>query len=70
MPFRPIVGSWTNAYLTALDVNGVLWSTGHDGSIIHAIKLRSGPDYILLQGDRLFVRTYDTDYIFRVPRSN
>ncbi len=94
-----------NAYLTALDVNGVLlWRSRslvsnasnfvvlddaiiagygftaepdylyvinrHDGWIIHTIKLRSGPDYILLQGDRLFVRTYDTDYIFRVLRSN
>ncbi len=36
------------------------------GEVYERIKLKSGPEYILLKGDRLYVRTYDTDYRFRV----
>ena len=36
------------------------------GEVRERIKLKSGPEYILLKGDRLYVRTYDTDYLFRV----
>ena len=36
------------------------------GEVYERIKLKSGPEHILLKGDRLYVRTYDTDYLFRV----
>lgn len=36
------------------------------GAVYERIKLKSGPEYILLKGDQLYVRTYDTDYRFRV----
>ncbi|HRD68155.1 MAG TPA: PQQ-binding-like beta-propeller repeat protein [Candidatus Competibacter sp.] len=38
------------------------------GAVYERIKLKSGPEYILLKGDQLYVRTYDTDYRFRVGR--
>jgi hypothetical protein len=36
------------------------------GQVYERIKLKSGPEYILLKGDQLYVRSYDTDYRFRV----
>jgi outer membrane protein assembly factor BamB len=35
------------------------------GAIDARIPLKSGPDAIVAKGDQLFVRTYDTDYVFR-----
>lgn len=35
------------------------------GKVEQKIPVRSGPELIRLKGDRLFVRTYDTDYVFR-----
>jgi hypothetical protein len=37
-----------------------------DGAAVAKIPLKSGPSYILRKGDRLFVRTYDRDYVFRL----
>jgi serine/threonine protein kinase len=38
------------------------------GDVIQKITLKSGPDYIIRKNDDIFVRTYDTDYIFRIKR--
>jgi len=40
-----------------------------DGEAVGKIPLKSGPDYIIRQGDRLYVRTYNTDYIFQLLQS-
>ncbi|AKT40288.1 hypothetical protein [Chondromyces crocatus] len=45
-------------FLHVLDLN--------TGEITQKIPLKSGPTWILSQGNRLMVRTYDTDYVFRV----
>ncbi len=37
-----------------------------NGRQIEKIALRTGPQYILRKDDQLFVRTYNTDYVFRV----
>jgi hypothetical protein len=36
-----------------------------DGRIVQTIKLKKSPEYILKKGDSIFVRTYDTDYLFK-----
>lgn len=36
-----------------------------DGAAVAKIPLKSGPSYLLRKDDRLFVRTYDRDYVFR-----
>lgn len=38
------------------------------GAIAQTIRVKSGPDFIVRKGDRLYVRTYDTDYVFRIER--
>ncbi|HEX6084927.1 MAG TPA: hypothetical protein VF266_10415 [Thermoanaerobaculia bacterium] len=37
-----------------------------DGAAVAKIPLKSGPSYLLRKDGRLFVRTYDRDYVFRV----
>ncbi|MEA3303119.1 MAG: hypothetical protein U9Q75_07595 [Pseudomonadota bacterium] len=39
-----------------------------NGRQIEKIALRTGPQYIISKDDQLFVRTYNTDYVFRVMR--
>lgn len=36
------------------------------GKTAQKLPLKSGPDFILPRGDELHVRTYDTDYVFRL----
>ncbi|MCB1825383.1 MAG: hypothetical protein KDJ54_12705 [Candidatus Competibacteraceae bacterium] len=36
------------------------------GAVYERIKLKSGPEFIIPKGDHLYVRTYNTDYRFRV----
>lgn len=36
------------------------------GEIIHKQPLRSGPDYVVRKNDSLYVRTYDTNYFFKI----
>jgi hypothetical protein len=36
------------------------------GAIAQTVKLKSGPSWILEKGGRIYVRTYNTDYVFRV----
>ena len=36
------------------------------GSILQQIKLKTAPDYIIQKGNKLYVRTYDTDYVFNI----
>jgi outer membrane protein assembly factor BamB len=36
------------------------------GRIVQTVKLRSGPDYIVVRGDQVFVRTYNVNYVFRI----
>jgi hypothetical protein len=38
------------------------------GDVTQKIPLKSGPDYIIRKNNDIFVRTYDTDYIFRIHR--
>lgn len=37
----------------------------NDGAILQTIPLRKMAERILVKGDKVFVRTYDTDYVFR-----
>ncbi len=40
-----------------------------DGRVVQQLPVRSGPDYLVAKGfDRLYVRTYDTDYVFELRR--
>ncbi len=39
------------------------------GEIYEQVKLKSGPNYILLKENRLHVRTYNTDYLFQIDGS-
>ncbi len=36
------------------------------GKTVQKLTLRSGPDYILRRGDRVFVRTYDSEAVFKL----
>ena len=36
------------------------------GAIAQKILLKSGPNYIIQKENQLFVRTYNTDYIFEI----
>jgi hypothetical protein len=35
-----------------------------DGRMVQKVPVRSGPDHLIEKDDRLFVRTYNTDYVF------
>lgn len=37
-----------------------------NGKVKSKVKIKSGPSVVLLKGDQLFVRCYDTDYVFDV----
>ena len=36
------------------------------GTTLERYRVKTGPDYLFLQGQKLFVRTYDMDYRFDV----
>lgn len=36
------------------------------GAIAQKVKLKSGPSWILEKGGRIYVRTYNTDYVFKL----
>jgi hypothetical protein len=36
------------------------------GAVAQTVPLKSGPEHILLKGDRIYVRCYNTDYVFRL----
>ncbi len=36
------------------------------GNVVQKVLLKTGPDAILRKGDQLYVRAYDTDYVFRI----
>jgi hypothetical protein len=36
--------------------------------VISQEKVKSGPEYILARDGKLYVRCYDTDYVFEVRR--
>jgi hypothetical protein len=38
----------------------------HTGEVIARTPTRTAPDYLLEKKDRLYVRCYDTDYVFRM----
>jgi hypothetical protein len=40
------------------------------GELMQTIKLKSGPDYIIRKDNDIYVRAYDTDYVFRMQRKN
>lgn len=37
-----------------------------DGVAVSKVPVKSGPSFIVKKGDRLYVRTYDRDYVFRI----
>lgn len=41
-----------------------------NGKVVSEIPVKSGPDYIILKDGKLFVRTYDTDYVYAVVSGN
>lgn len=40
-----------------------------DGEAVEKIPLKSGPSYLIRRDDQLYVRTYNTDYIFQLLKS-
>lgn len=40
------------------------------GKVVSEIPVKSAPDYIILKDGKLFVRTYDTDYVYEVVLEN
>jgi outer membrane protein assembly factor BamB len=40
----------------------------HDGSLLQTVKLKSAHSFLIARGNRLYVRTYDTDYVFDIKR--
>jgi hypothetical protein len=36
------------------------------GEVLQQVRVRTAPEYLISKGDRLFVRTYNTDYVFRI----
>lgn len=42
----------------------------NNGKILQQINLKTAPDYIIRKGDKLYVRTYDTDYVFAIKLKN
>jgi len=38
------------------------------GNVLETYKLKSKADYIIYKDDKLYVRTYDTDYVFEVTK--
>lgn len=38
------------------------------GTVLETYKLKSKADYIIYKDDKLYVRTYDTDYVFEVQK--
>jgi hypothetical protein len=36
------------------------------GAIVQTLPLKSGPSYIILKGEKVFVRTYNMDYVFKI----
>jgi hypothetical protein len=38
----------------------------YTGSVVQKLPLSSGPSYIIRKGSQLFVRTYSSDYIFKI----
>lgn len=40
------------------------------GATIDRIKLRTSPEYIVLKNSKLYVRSYDTNYVFTSPNIN
>lgn len=41
-----------------------------NGKVVSEIPVKSGPDYIILKDRKLFVRTYNTDYVYAVVSEN
>lgn len=39
-----------------------------DGSVLQSVALKSGPEYIVSKGDRVYVRCYSSDLVFRLKR--
>lgn len=39
-----------------------------NGSVAQTIRLKSGPELLALKDGKLFVRTYDTEHVFRLKR--
>ncbi|AFZ34058.1 hypothetical protein Sta7437_0449 [Stanieria cyanosphaera PCC 7437] len=42
----------------------------NNGKVLQQINLKTAPDYIIRKGNKLYVRTYDTDYIFEIKFMN
>ena len=40
------------------------------GKVVSAMSVKSAPDYIILKDGKLFVRTYNTDYVYAVVSGN
>lgn len=41
-----------------------------NGEILQQINVKTAPDYIIPKDNKLFVRTYDTDYVFEIQSLN
>jgi hypothetical protein len=78
---QPLVSNADNFALVPAGADGQVLITGYGftaepdflylldpetGAVLSKTKVDSGPGYIVPQGDRIHVRTYDRDYVFRL----
>jgi hypothetical protein len=78
---QPLVSNAQNFALVPAGEGGQVLLTGYgftaepdflyvldpeNGAVLSKTKVDSGPDYIVPQGERIHVRTYDRDYVFRL----
>jgi hypothetical protein len=78
---QPLVSNAQNFVLVPAGEGGQVLITGYGftaepdflyvldpetGAVLSKTRVDSGPDYIVPQGDRIHVRTYDRDYVFRL----
>ena len=78
---QPLVSNAHNLALVPAGAGGPVLITGYGftnepdflyvldpetGAVLSKTKVDTGPEYIVPQGDRIHVRTYDRDYVFRL----
>lgn len=62
-----IVGRWIITGYGFTDERDFLYVLDRaSGEVVAEVKVASGPDVIVMRGPELFVRTYDTDYVFTI----
>jgi hypothetical protein len=64
-----IDGDWIlSGYGFTAEPDWVTITDRHTGRVARRIKVKTGADWLMLRGDKLYVQTYDTDFVFAVER--